>query len=37
MTDQIFDHSIGIILDIKIWSGSKNLKPEDFQGIELPA
>jgi hypothetical protein len=36
MTDQIFDHSIGIILDIKIWSGAKNLKPEDFQGIELP-
>lgn len=36
MTDQIFDHSIGIILDIKIWSGSKNLKPEDFKGIELP-
>jgi hypothetical protein len=36
MTDQIFDHSIGIILDIKIWSGSKNLKSEDFKGIELP-
>lgn len=36
MTDQIFDHGIGIILDIKIWSGSKNLKPEDFKGIELP-
>lgn len=36
MTEQIFDHSIGIILDIKIWSGSKNLKPEDFKGIELP-
>jgi hypothetical protein len=36
MTDQIFDHSIGIVLDIKIWSGSKNLKPEDFKGIELP-
>jgi hypothetical protein len=36
MTDQIFAHSIGIILDIKIWSGSKNLKPEDFVGIELP-
>ncbi|GAB6060677.1 DUF3150 domain-containing protein [Desulfonatronum parangueonense] len=32
----IFAHSTGLILDISIWSGSKNLKPEDFAGIDLP-
>jgi hypothetical protein len=32
----IFEHSTGLILDISIWSGSKNLKPEDFAGIDLP-
>jgi hypothetical protein len=36
MSDQIFSNSLGLILDIRTWSGSKNLKPEDFQGIELP-
>ncbi len=36
MSDQIFNASLGLILDIRTWSGSKNLKPEDFQGIELP-
>ena len=32
----IFQHSLGLILDIRTWSGSKNLKPEDFSGVELP-
>ncbi|SMP83098.1 Protein of unknown function [Desulfonatronum zhilinae] len=32
----IFEHSLGLILDIRTWSGSKNLKPEDFSGVELP-
>jgi hypothetical protein len=36
MSDQIFNASMGLILDIKTWSGSKNLKPEDFAGVELP-
>ena len=36
MTEQIFDQSVGIILDIRLWSGSKKLKDEDFKGIELP-
>ncbi len=36
MSDQIYSNSLGLILDIRTWSGSKNLKPEDFQGIELP-
>ena len=36
MTEQIFDKSAGIILDIKLWSGSKNLRAEDLQGSELP-
>ena len=38
MTTQspIFEHSLGLILDISIWSGAKNLKPEDFAGIDLP-
>ncbi|TVR02151.1 MAG: DUF3150 domain-containing protein [Desulfovibrionales bacterium] len=35
-TDRIFANSLGLILDIKSWSGSKNLKPEDFAGVELP-
>jgi hypothetical protein len=36
MTEQIFEQSVGVILDIKIWSGAKKLKDEDFAGIELP-
>lgn len=36
MKDQIFENSVGLILDIKLWSGSKNLKAEDFKGVELP-
>lgn len=36
MTEQIFDKSIGLILDIRLWSGSKNLKAEDLQGSQLP-
>ncbi len=32
----IFERSLGLILDIRTWSGSKNLKPEDFAGVELP-
>ncbi|GAB6060644.1 DUF3150 domain-containing protein [Desulfonatronum parangueonense] len=35
-TDRIFANSLGLILDIRTWSGSKNLKPEDFAGVELP-
>lgn len=35
-TDRIFSNSLGLILDIRTWSGSKNLKPEDFAGVELP-
>jgi hypothetical protein len=34
--ERIFDQSLGLILDISIWSGSKTLKAEDFQGYELP-
>lgn len=33
---QIFEQSFGLILDISMWSGSKSLRAEDFQGIELP-
>ncbi len=36
MNQQIFDQTVGLILDIKIWSGAKKLKDEDFAGIELP-
>jgi len=36
MSEQIFEQSVGVILDIKLWSGSKKLKDEDFAGIELP-
>ncbi|WP_045216949.1 DUF3150 domain-containing protein [Desulfonatronovibrio magnus] len=36
MKDQIFENSVGLILDIKLWSGSKNLKAEDFKDVELP-
>ncbi|MCF8036806.1 MAG: DUF3150 domain-containing protein [Desulfobacteraceae bacterium] len=36
MTEQIFDQSIGLILDIRLWSGAKNLKAEDLQGSQLP-
>lgn len=36
MTDTVFEKSVGIILDIKLWSGSKNLRAEDLQGSELP-
>lgn len=36
MTQQIFEQSVGVILDIRLWSGSKKLKDEDFAGIELP-
>ncbi len=36
MHDKIFENSIGLILDIKLWSGSKNLKVEDFKNVELP-
>jgi hypothetical protein len=34
--ERIFEQSLGLILDISIWSGSKTLKAEDFQGYELP-
>jgi hypothetical protein len=36
MPEQIFEESVGLILDIRLWSGAKKLKDEDFQGIELP-
>ena len=36
MNNQLFDHSVGLILNIHLYSGSKKLRPEDFQGIELP-
>lgn len=36
MTDTIFGQSVSAILDIRLWSGSKKLKDEDFAGIELP-
>ena len=36
MTEQIFEQSVGIILDIRLWSASKNLRAEDLQGSELP-
>ena len=36
MTDTIFDKSVCVLLDIRLWSGSKKLKDEDFKGIELP-
>ncbi len=36
MNDKIFENSIGLILDVKLWSGSKNLKAEDFKDVELP-
>ena len=36
MHEAIFENSLGLILDIKIWSGSKNLKAEDFKNVELP-
>ena len=36
MTDTVFDKSVGIILDIRLWSGSRKLKEDDFAGIELP-
>jgi hypothetical protein len=36
MTERIFAQSAGLILDIRLWSGSKHLKAEDFKGVELP-
>lgn len=36
MTEQIFKQSAGLILYVSLWSGSKKLKEEDFQGMELP-
>ena len=36
MTDTVFDKSVGIILDIRLWSGSRKVKEDDFAGIELP-
>jgi hypothetical protein len=36
MSHQIFEQSFGLILDISMWSGSKSLRAEDFQGVELP-
>lgn len=36
MSEKIFEQSVGLILDIRLWSGAKKLKEEDFQGMELP-